>query len=68
MPDTFGMRLFVSYIFLIFGGWLGIHRFALRYPWSGVVYALTGGVMGFGIFIDIFLLPYMVRLSLIEEN
>ena len=68
MPDTFGMRLFLCYLCLIFGGWFGLHRFVLRYPWSGLVYFLTGGVMGLGIFIDIFLLPYMVRLSLIEES
>ena len=64
MPDTFGWRLFVSYIFLFFGGWLGIHRFALGYPLSGLVYLLTGGVAGFGVVFDIFFTPYLVHHSL----
>lgn len=65
MPSTFGLRLFVSYLFLMFGGIFGIHRFALGYPISGIVYLCTAGVGGFGVLFDVFFTPYLVHRSLV---
>ena len=53
-------RLLLSYLLLIFGGTLGLHRFYLSRYWSGLVYALTGGILGLGILFDFFAIPFMV--------
>lgn len=47
-----------------FMGFAGIHRFYLGRPVSGFLYLITFGFLGFGQFIDLFLLPGMVN----EEN
>ena len=52
--------LIVSYGFLAFFGAFGVHRFYLNKPCTGVVYALTGGILGFGIFYDFFMMPLHV--------
>ena len=54
----------VAYLLLLFLGGLGIHRFYLGRPVSGIFYLLTLGFLGFGCFIDLFLIPGMVR----QEN
>ena len=38
----------------LFGGVLGLHRFAMGKRGTGVLYALTGGLMGFGWLLDVF--------------
>lgn len=45
-------------------GVAGIHRFYLGRPVSGLLWFLTFGLFGVGSFVDLFLLPSMVR----EEN
>jgi len=57
MPEDYTARLIFSYVVLFMVGFLGIHRFMLGYPLTGLVYLGTGGVMGFGVFMDIWLLP-----------
>ena len=55
----------VAYLLWFFLGGLGIHRFYLGRPISGIFYLLTlGGFLGIGCFIDLFLIPGMVR----QEN
>jgi TM2 domain-containing membrane protein YozV len=49
-----------AYGFLIFFGALGIHRFYLGKPESGILYLLTGGILGLGIVWDFFTLPFQV--------
>ena len=54
----------VAYLLLLFLGGLGIHRFYLGRPISGIFYLLTLGGFGIGCLIDLFLVPGMVR----QEN
>lgn len=42
-------------------GFLGIHRFYLRRYVSGIIWLLTGGLLGIGIFLDLFLTGTHVR-------
>lgn len=42
----------------------GLHRFYLGRPWTGLLWLLTGGLLGIGQIIDLFLIPGMVR----EQN
>jgi TM2 domain-containing membrane protein YozV len=49
----------LAYIFLIFG-FLGLHRFYLGKPKTGLLYSLTLGLLGIGWIIDFFLISKMV--------
>lgn len=46
----------IAYILLIFLGWLGAHRFYIGKFFSGLIYMFTGGLMGIGLFFDLFTL------------
>ena len=52
---------FTAYLLLIFLGGLGIHRFYLGKNGTGVLYLLTGGLLGIGCIVDLFLIPSMVQ-------
>lgn len=57
-----GRKSYVTaYACLIHWGCLGIHRFYLGRRTSGLVWLLTGGLLGFGVFFDIFLTGAYVR-------
>ena len=51
----------VAYILWFFFGLLGIHRFYLGRPLSGLIYLFTAGLFGIGWLIDICLIPGMVE-------
>lgn len=51
----------VAYLLWFFLGALGIHRFYLRQTGLGILYLLTGGILGIGILVDLFAIPSAVR-------
>eukprot|EP01118_Nematostelium_gracile_P008916 TRINITY_DN2981_c0_g2_i1.p1 TRINITY_DN2981_c0_g2~~TRINITY_DN2981_c0_g2_i1.p1 ORF type:complete len:138 (-),score=32.15 TRINITY_DN2981_c0_g2_i1:112-486(-) len=50
----------VAYVLWLFLGVLGVHRFYLDRPLSGIVWLLTGGLCGIGWLLDLCLIPGMV--------
>ena len=55
----------VAYLLWFLGGLgiLGLHRFYLgRWP-TGLLWLLTGGVVGIGAFLDLFAIPGMVQVE-----
>ena len=51
----------IAYLLLLFGGFLGLHKFYLNRPGWGVVYIFTGGLFCVGLVCDLFTLPAQVR-------
>jgi len=51
---------FWAYMFLLFFGALGVHKFYLGNSFVGFVYMFTAGLLGFGLFYDFFTLPFQV--------
>ena len=51
----------VAYVLWFFLGLFGAHRFYLNSIGLGVVYLFTFGLFGFGWFLDLFLIPDLVR-------
>jgi TM2 domain-containing membrane protein YozV len=43
----------ITLLLCIFLGYLGIHRFYTGYAWLGLLYLLTGGILGIGILVDL---------------
>ena len=57
-----GRKSYVTaYLFLIFWGPLGIHRFYMGRFAGGIIWLLTGGLAGLGVFFDIFLTGAYIR-------
>jgi TM2 domain-containing membrane protein YozV len=54
----------IAYVLLLLFGFLGIHRFYLNRIGTGILYLFTFGFFFIGAFVDLFLIPSMVR----EEN
>ncbi len=52
----------IAYLLWAIGGFgtLGLHRFYLRKPGTGVLWLLTGGVLWIGAVVDLFRLPRLV--------
>ena len=51
----------VAYLLWFFFGVLGIHHFYLGKTGRGVLWLLTGGLLGVGLLVDLFTLPSQVR-------
>lgn len=60
----------VSYLlwFLCLIGLCGIHRFYNGRWITGLIWLFTGGLLFIGQFIDLFLIPGMVRMSNLEDR
>lgn len=56
--------LLIAYLLWFFLGYLGIHRFYLGRPFTGVLWLLTGGLLGVGWIFDLFWTVVMVE----DEN
>jgi TM2 domain-containing membrane protein YozV len=56
--------MLVAYVLWFFVGYLGIHRFYLGRPITGVIWLCTGGLLGVGWLIDLVLTAFMVE----DEN
>jgi TM2 domain-containing membrane protein YozV len=54
-------ELGIAYLLWFFLGVLGVHHFYLGNILRGVLYLLTGGFLGIGILVDLFLLPSLTR-------
>jgi len=59
-PTSYLGKLLLAYLFLFCLGFFGIHRFYLGRTFSGLIYLFSGGLCGVGVFVDIFLLPFMI--------
>jgi TM2 domain-containing membrane protein YozV len=53
----------VSWVLLTFGGILGLHRFYLRQPWTGLLWLCSGGLFGLGVLFDYITLNEQVSLA-----
>ncbi len=51
----------LAYILWFFFGCLGVHRFYCGRIGTGVLWACTGGLLGIGWLVDLFLVPSLVR-------
>ncbi len=61
MKDTL-----VAYLLLIFLGFTGAHRFYLGSTGMGLLYLCTCGLCGVGYWVDLFLVPGLVRVANLE--
>ena len=60
LADTAKKSIVESYLLWLFFGFLGAHHFYLRRTEWGILYFLTGGLVGCGWLIDLFRMPYLV--------
>ena len=58
----------LAWVLLTFGGIFGLHRFYQGKILSGLLYLLTGGVLGFGVLYDFWTLNDQVTLVNAERN
>jgi TM2 domain-containing membrane protein YozV len=60
----------VAFLLWLLGlvGFCGLHRFYTGRIWTGLLWLLTLGLLGIGQFIDLFLLPSMVREANLERR
>lgn len=51
-PEVSRRNRWVALLFCFLGGVIGLHRFYVGKIGTGILYLLTGGLLGFGIFVD----------------
>jgi len=51
----------IAYLLWFFFGTLGVHHFYLGHVVRGLLYLFTGGFLGVGLLVDLFLIPSMTR-------
>ena len=61
-------KLLISYGFLFLLGFAGAHRFYLGRFYTGVFYLCTGGFLGLGLILDLFMIPFMVADDISDEG
>jgi len=57
----------IGYILWALGGVLGIHRFYCGRIGTGILWFFTGGLLGIGWLVDVFLIPDLVREANLRE-
>lgn len=57
-PPTNTHSIAIGYVMWIFG-FIGMHRFYYGKPITGIIWFLTGGLLGIGWIVDVFLIPSM---------
>jgi len=70
LPQTRAIpkRLSVAYILWLLFGIMGVHRFYLKNPKTGLVYMFTGGIFGLGWLADAFLTPQLFNTSRFDNT
>ena len=58
--------ILIRLIVCLFAGYFGVHKFLEGRILTGIVYALTGGLFGVGIFIDV--IRYILKLAESRHN
>ncbi len=58
----------LAWIFLTFLGYFGVHRFYIGKPISGIIWLLTLGLLGLGVFYDFWTLNEQVAKQQIEAK
>ena len=51
-PAEYNAKNLILFLVCCFGGWFGIHRFIQGKIITGLIFALSGGVFGVGVFLD----------------
>jgi len=54
-------------IFVIFFGWLGVHRYYMGFYFTGVLYTISFGIMGIGWALDVIRILFMSTISKNEQ-
>lgn len=57
----------VAYILWVLVGYLGVHRFYCGRIGTGILWFFTGGLLGIGWLVDVFLIPDLVRQANLTE-
>ena len=57
-----------AYLLWFFVGFLGIHKFYLGKNGIGILYLLTGGILGIGLIYDLFTIPSQVEKANLRQG
>lgn len=61
LPPKPPLSVGVAYVLLVFLGVLGIHRFYMGKIGTGILWLLTGGLLGIGWLVDLFITAGSIR-------
>ncbi len=57
-PETSAKSRWVALVLCLFFGWVGVHRFYVGKNATGVLYLLTGGLLGMGLAVDFLMILF----------